>query len=191
MDYNYDVILADNPWNFKTYGKSNATTPQTHYDTMTIADMAALPVGEMSAKNCALFFWVVDWMSPSVCESIVNAWGFTYRTRAWVWVKSKPSGFGFHIGRGYYTQSNPEDCWLCVKGSMPVDNRSILSVIYAPVGRVHSRKPDDQFRKIEALYPNKRYLEMFARRPRAGWDVFGNQVKNSISLPIKQGTGGV
>jgi N6-adenosine-specific RNA methylase IME4 len=177
----YDVILADCPWNFKTYGQSNATTPQTHYNTMTIQELIDLPIKNVAAENCALFFWVVDWMSPSVCESVVNAWGFTYRTKAWTWIKAKRSGFGFHIGRGYYTQSNPEDCWLCVKGSMPVQNRSILSLIYSEV-RKHSQKPEDQYRKIDALYPNMRYLELFARHQHKGWDVFGNEVKDSITL---------
>lgn len=181
MNKTYDIILADPPWNFKTYGESDANLPQSHYPTMSVEDIAALPVKELTAVNCALFFWVVDWMSPSVCESIVKAWGFTYRTRAWTWVKAKPSGFGFHIGRGYYTQSNPEDCWLCVKGSMPVSSHSISSIIYDSV-KEHSRKPDDQYRKIETLYPNKNYLEMFARRRRPGWDVFGNQVEGSIEL---------
>lgn len=178
----YDVILADNPWNFKTYGKSNARTPQAKYQTMTIDEMKALPIGDLAADNCALFFWVVDWMKPSVCESVVESWGFTYRTRAWTWIKSKPSGFGFHVGRGYYTQSNPEDCWLCVKGSMPVTDRSVSSVIYAPV-RDHSHKPDEQYGKVERLYPGMKYLELFARRRHPGWDAFGNQVVDSIVLP--------
>lgn len=178
----YDVILADNPWNFATRGKSDARTPQTIYDTMTISEMKNLPIKDLTAVNCALFFWVVDWIPPSVAESIVNAWGFTYRTRAWVWVKSRKSGFGFHRGRGYYTQSNPEDCWLCVKGSAPVSDRSVTSVIYAPL-REHSRKPDEQYDRIERLYPAKSYLELFARKERPGWDVFGNQVENSIILP--------
>jgi len=184
----YDVILADCPWNFKTYGKSDANTPQTNYPTMSLKDIEELPIKQMTAVNCVMFFWVVDWLKPSVCEKIVNAWGFTYRTRAWVWVKAKPSGFGFHVGRGYYTQSNPEDCWLCVKGSMPVSSRSITSLIYSPV-QEHSRKPEDQFRKIEALYPKQKYprrLELFSRRSHAGWDAFGNEVRDSIVLPKVQ-----
>jgi len=179
----YDLILADNPWHFKTYGKTKANTPQSHYSTMTIQEMRDMPVKQMTAKNCVLFFWVVDWLSPSVSESIVNAWGFTYRTKAWTWIKSTKSGMGFHVGRGYYTQSNPEDCWLCVKGSMPVSDRGVLSIIYSPI-QEHSRKPDAQYSMINKLYPNAaNKLELFARRRQSGWDAFGNQVEGSIDLP--------
>ena len=171
----YDVILADPPWHFKTYGKSNANLPQSYYETMHIEDICKLSIP--AKENAALFLWVVDWMSPSICESVANAWGFTYRTNAWAWVKSKPSGFGFFSGRGYYTMSNVENCWLCVRGSMPVSNRSIQSLIYAPV-REHSRKPDEQYTKIEKLYPDAKYLELFARRQRQG----------SIELPLSNST---
>lgn len=69
-----------------------------------------------------------------------------------------------------------------IRGNMPKPaNRGIQALIYHPV-MAHSRKPDDQYRKIEALYPAMRYLEMFARRNRPGWDAFGNQVKASIDL---------
>jgi len=66
---------------------------------------------------------------------------------------------------------------------MPVARHDIQALIYSPV-REHSRKPDDQYRKIEALYPNMRYLELFARHRRPGWDVFGNEVEGSIELPL-------
>jgi N6-adenosine-specific RNA methylase IME4 len=40
----------------------------------------------------------------------------------------------------------------------------------------HSRKPDEIHRRIERLYPDAAKLEMFARRPMDGWDVWGNEV---------------
>jgi len=65
---------------------------------------------------------------------------------------------------------------------MPVAVHDERNFIIAPV-REHSRKPDEQYEKIERLYPNARKLELFARRRRPGWDVFGNQVEGSIRLP--------
>jgi len=53
--------------------------------------------------------------------------------------------------------------------------------IIAPI-REHSRKPDEQYEKIERLYPGARKIELFARHRRMGWDVFGNQVEGSIAL---------
>ncbi len=143
--------------------------------------MAGLNVAALTAENCALFMWTVDWMEPKVAQWIAEEWGFTYRTRAWVWIKSRKSGFSYHVGRGYYTQSNPEDCLLFVKGSMPVADRGVLSLVYAPI-REHSRKPDEQFGIIDRLYPEGNKLEMFARRRRDGWDAFGNEVEGSIEI---------
>src|SRR5688572_24572334 len=125
----FDVGLADCPWEFVTRGKSEA---KTHYGRMTLKDLAQLPVPQQFADNSALFFWVVDWLRPSVQEGIVNAWGFEYRTKAWSWVKTNKSGFGTFMGRGFYTRNCVEDCWLCVRGKMPVDSHSILSAIFAP-----------------------------------------------------------
>lgn len=178
----FSVLLADCPWNYKTRGRSAANTPQTHYSTMTIQQLKELPVASVCDKNCALFFWVVDWMKPSDCQSVAEAWGFTYRTRAWTWIKSNPSGFGFFAGRGFYTQSNPEDCWLFVRGSMPVSAHDELSLIYSAVGD-HSHKPDDQYRKIERLYPGRRYLELFSRRKgRPNWSYWGNEVESDVVI---------
>lgn len=35
---------------------------------------------------------------------------------------------------------------------------------------------------IQRLSPGP-YLELFARRPMAGWDVWGNQVESDITVP--------
>ena len=57
-----------------------------------------------------------------------------------------------------------------------------MSLIVSPVQQ-HSRKPDDQYRKIERLFPGRRYLELFARRKgRPGWDYWGNEVESDIEL---------
>jgi len=70
-------------------------------------------------------------------------------------------------------------------GKMPVKANDVLGVILAPV-RAPSQKPDEQYEKIARLYPDGNRLEMFARRPRFGWDVFGNEVANSIKLERSQ-----
>lgn len=86
------------------------------------------------------------------------------------------------MGMGYYTRSNSEPCLLGVRGKPPKPfDRGILSLIYAPV-REHSRKPDEQYGKIERLYPQGPYLEMFARRPRPGWQVWGNEVESTVEI---------
>lgn len=176
----YDVILADPPWHFNVWNEDtgNGRSPSAHYPTMTIDDICQLPIGNLATDNCALFLWAV-W--PSIFEyvpRVLAAWGFTYKTCAFLWVKSNPTGFGFFTGMGYYTRANTEPCLLAIKGKMPVQDRGIMQVIYSPV-RKHSQKPDEQYRKIEALYPDRHYLELFARRAHIGWHAWGNEVKST------------
>ncbi len=83
---------------------------------------------------------------------------------------------------GYYTRANSEPCILAVRGSMPVAIHNERNLIISPI-RDHSRKPDEQYSKIERLYPNMRYLEMFARHKWSDdWDVWGDEVKDSIEI---------
>ena len=183
----YDVILADPPWHFQNYsadepGKlhNRSRGANRYYVTATTDDICELV--PPAKDNAVLFLWACWPLLPDALR-VITAWGFEYKTLAWVWVKSNPTGFGFFHGMGYYTRSNSEPCLLATRGKLPKPaNRSIQALMYEPV-KEHSRKPDEQFRKIEALYPNMNYLEMFARRPRSGWSVFGNEVEGSIRLP--------
>jgi N6-adenosine-specific RNA methylase IME4 len=149
---------------------------------MSLEDICGLDIGGLAAKNAVLFLWSV-WPRIFDARAVIESWGFQYKTKAFTWVKSRRNGFGFHFGMGYYTRANDEPCLLATRGNMPVAVHDELALIYSPV-REHSRKPDEQYGKIERLYPGRRYLELFARRRRSGWDVFGNQVEGSISLPI-------
>lgn len=179
----FDVILADPPWKFKVWSDETGRgkSADRHYPTMDLEAIADLPVRDLIGKNAALFLWVVDWLPLDYRDRLIRKWGFTYRTRGWVWIKSKRDGTGFHFGTGYYTRANPEDCLLCVRGSMPVADRGISRVLYAPVGR-HSEKPVASYEIIERLYPGKKYLELFARTRRDGWSVWGNEVDSDITL---------
>lgn len=178
----FDVILADPPWHYKTWGVESpqSRSAEKHYPVMSIGEIAALPVNNYVGKDAALFLWIT-WPILYETQEIIEAWGFKYKTVAWVWVKAKKSGFGFHFGLGYYTRANTEPCLLATRGRMSVEDRSIQALIYAPV-RQHSKKPEDQYRKIETLYPGRKYLELFARRRRQGWAVWGNEVLSDISF---------
>lgn len=172
----YDVILADPPWHFQNQKRGAA---QAHYSTMSNQAIAAMQIP--AADNAVLFLWAVWPLLPEALM-VINSWGFEYKTIGWVWTKAKRSGFGFHFGMGFYTRSNTEPCLFATKGNpgRPED-KAIQALIYAPV-REHSRKPDDQYRKIEAMYPGRRYLELFARRKREGWDAWGNEVESDVEI---------
>ena len=185
----YDVILADPPWKFEYWvpgqGKKNGSrAAEAHYPVMDTADICRLPIADLASDNCVLFLWAV-WPRIQDALDVIKAWGFTYKTKAFTWVKANPTGFGHFMGMGYYTRANDESCLLGVKGSMPVDAHDVLSILYFPVHR-HSQKPEDQYRRIERLYPGRRYLELFARRKRAGWDSWGNEVESDIVLAPQQ-----
>ena len=174
----YDVILADPPWPYQFPGTRKANNSD--YKTMTISDICSLSINNLASDNSVLFIWGI-WNELPGCFEVVESWGFTYKTEAWIWVKSKSSGFGFHFGMGYYTRANTEVCLLATKGKMPPARHDIQALIYSPV-RQHSRKPDDQYRKIEALYPDMKYLELFARKKREGWDAWGNEINSDVEI---------
>ena len=83
----YAVIYADPPWAYRTYSqKGQGRSAESHYPTMSIDAIKALPVSTIAAKDCSLFLWITF---PCMREafSVIDAWGFTYKTVAFVWVK--------------------------------------------------------------------------------------------------------
>jgi N6-adenosine-specific RNA methylase IME4 len=140
---------------------------------MTLDQIRALPVIELAGDTCALILWITD---PLLAHAvgIIEAWGFTYKTVAFTWVKSTKDGTGFPIGCGYYTRANPEQCLLATRGKPQRLSCSVPQLIVAP-RREHRRKPDEVYERIEALFPGP-YIELFARTRRPGWHVaFSNE----------------
>lgn len=108
----YKVIYADPPWAYKVWSKKGAgRSAESHYPTMDIAAIKALPVGELADKDCALFLWITF---PMLREAwgVMDAWGFTFKTVAFVWIKQcrKSEGLftGMATGRGPTRRSA---CW--------------------------------------------------------------------------------
>lgn len=198
----FSVILADPPWHFKVRDEKTGSgrSPSRHYPTQTLEWICNLPVKKLTDTNCALFLWVT-WPHLPNAFTVMEKWGFRYATLGFEWWKLNRGwqkrfydlvGLRnyrmlepmFHFGNGYYARANSEICLLGIKGSMPVKVHDERNFIIAPV-REHSRKPDEQYEKIERLYPNETYLELFARHRRNGWQAFGNEVEDSINLEIK------
>ena len=178
----YGAIYADPPWSFRSWsdkGKNRAPDfmvrqkglSERHYKTLSLADIAALPVGDLAAKDSALFLWTVDCMLPDAL-AIGAGWGFTFKTVAFTWVKTKNGG-GHHIGLGYWTRGNPEMCLLFTRGAPKRKSAAIRQLIEGP-RREHSRKPDEAAARIESLVVGP-YVELFARAERPGWHSWGNE----------------
>lgn len=143
-----------------------------HYATMALADIKALPVSTVAARDSVLFLWCIDCMLPEALR-VGDAWGFTFKTVAFTWAKSKAKSEGWHIGLGYWTRGNPEMCLLFTRGKPRRQSAACRQLIVAP-RREHSRKPDEQYERIEALMRGP-YLELFSRQKRDGWESWGNQ----------------
>jgi len=179
----YAVILADPPWTFRLWNPEKSDKSHgcaaAHYDTMDIEEIKTLPVADLAAPDCMLFMWVC-W--PNLLESLdtIKAWGFEYKTCAFMWMKADVSTINMfddpvdaYMGLGYYTRANSEACLLATRGKPKRVNADVRQGIIAP-RREHSRKPEGVHERIERLASGP-YCELFARQKRLGWDVWGNQ----------------
>jgi len=177
----HDIILADPPWHFGAWsGDRGSRTAESFYPTMTVAEICALDpfLHQHTASRAALFLWVPCSATPEGLR-VISAWGFQYKTIAFVWVKLRrrpdpDNPLLLHFGMGHYTRAGAELCLLGTRGQLPRGAHNVHQVILAPP-REHSRKPDQQYERIEALYPGRRYLELFARHRRPGWSAWGDE----------------
>jgi ParB/RepB/Spo0J family partition protein len=180
----FKVIYGDPPWKLEVYsGKGKQRSADRYYDTASLETIKALPIATLADTDCALFLWGVWPAFPAVLE-VITAWGFEYKTVAFVWVKTTPKagtigldGDGLHWGMGYWTRANTEYCLLATKGSPSRLAQDVHQVVVAPVGE-HSEKPERVRERIEALLVGP-HLEIFARRRVPGWTVWGNEVDAS------------
>lgn len=180
----YRVIYADPPWSFnnkKTGGSMNSAAGQ-KYDVMTIDEMKAMDVASLCDDDCLLVMWHVA-SQPIEAVELCEAWGFKFSTMTgFVWVKLTSENLLPFFGMGT-TRQGSESALIGFKGKMKnlIKCKSVRSVRAAPVG-IHSEKPAEFRADIERLCGDVPRLEMFARTSAPGWDVFGNQVDNSIKL---------
>jgi len=171
-DKKYRVILADPPWAYKVWSdKGTGRSAEQHYSTMTAEGIRSLPVSGLAEKDCVLLMWATYPCLPQAFETMA-AWGFTYKTVAFTWVKADTKMIPF-IGLGHWTRSNAEICLLGTIGNPKRRAKDVEQIILSPV-REHSRKPDVQYDRIERLVEGP-YCELFSRYPRPGWDRWGNE----------------
>jgi N6-adenosine-specific RNA methylase IME4 len=148
-----------------------------HMPDNTIEQIKTLPVNLLAADNCALFIWGVMNHIPETLE-VIAAWGFTFKTVGFVWVKNNKSDTGLFMGMGNYTRANAELCFLATKGNPKRMHADVHQIIMALVAE-HSVKPEEVRKRIERLYLGP-YLELYARRDVAGWTTWGNELPCGI-----------
>ena len=168
-------IGADPQWKFLTRSISGeGRSANLHYRTEEVDKIKALPVGDLLAEDGAFYMWMVDWCPQDALDLLAH-WGLRHVTTAFTWVKQNPSGEVWHMGQGYWTRANPEQCWLATKGRPKRLNADVRQLIVAPVME-HSRKPDAWLEGIERLTAGD-YLELQARRTRPGWVSWGDELE--------------
>lgn len=168
----YSLIMIDCAWHFETRSdKGGEKSPQAHYRTMSLKEIADLPVADLARQDCLLWMWATQPMLD-VQMSILKGWGFKFFSSG-VWVKTTKNG-KLNFGTGYGFRNAHESILLGTRGSPDIASRSVRSVIMAPL-REHSRKPDEAYEAARALVPYGRAADVYSRETRATWESFGNE----------------
>lgn len=178
----YRTVVADPPWSYL-----NGAVPMggvdKHFDTMANEDIAALPVAELAEDDAHLYLWVTNprlfaqdhdhGVGP---HEIMQRWGFRYTTML-TWLKPG-------LGLGYYFRGSTEHVLFGVRGSLPIPGPIRIANWFQAGRSAHSRKPEAFLDLVESVSPGP-YLELFARRQRLGWDTWGNEALEHVSLDTR------
>ena len=172
----FRTILADPPWQFQN--RTGKMAPEhkrlSRYPTMSLREICDLPVEAIVTETAHLYLWVPNALLPDGLKVMEN-WGFTYKSNI-IWYKIRKDGGPDRRGVGFYFRNVTEVLLFGTRGK----NARTLQLgrtqenIISAQKREHSRKPDEQYALIEGCSNGPR-LEMFARGPRLGWTVWGNQ----------------
>ena len=179
----YGIVYADPPWRCDM--KRGATG--NHYPAMSIEEICALPVAELADRDSALFLWA---SFPQINEAfrVIEAWGFKYKTLAFLWLKQNRKADSWFYGMGFWARSNAEACLLATRGRPKRRCAGIHQSVITHTGQ-HGRKPDEVRERIVQLMGGQPRVELFARQQTPGWDVWGNEADPGITMPVKTDAG--
>lgn len=178
----FNTILADPPWQFQN--RTGKVAPEhkrlNRYGTLSLDDIKALPVANAASEASHLYLWVPNALLPEGL-AVLAAWGYTYKSNI-VWSKIRKDGGPDGRGVGFYFRNVTELLLFGTRGKNVrtlQPGRTQVNML-ATRKREHSRKPDEQYRLITECSPGP-YLELFARGPRDGWAVWGNQADDGYA----------
>ena len=171
----YRTIMADPPWPIEWAKSAGIRMKELDYITMPVAEIAAMPVKSLAADDCRLLLWTTNQFLPDAIH-ICRLWGFRYKMLM-TWCK--PTGMGAepriateHIILGY--RGNP-------KRMNSRYSAQVLNWWKATATGKHSEKPGEILRVLDEITDTPR-IELFARKPREGWHVWGNEVASDINF---------
>lgn len=182
----FKTILADPPWRFTN--RTGKVAPEhrrlNRYDTMSLEEICALPVKGITDATSHCYLWVPNALLKEGLK-VLEAWGFQYKTNL-VWHKVRKDGESDGRGVGFYFRNVTELILFGIKGRMRTlaPGRRMVN-LFSSRKREHSRKPDELYEIIEQCSPGP-YLELFARYPKQGWQVWGDESDSNIVPRGKQ-----
>jgi N6-adenosine-specific RNA methylase IME4 len=176
----FGTVLADPPWRFAN--RTGKVAPEhrrlSRYDTMSVAEICALPVADAMAARSHCYLWVPNALLAEGLD-VLSAWGFAYKANL-VWHKIRKDGGSDGRGVGFYYRNVTELVLLGVRGNLRTLAPARRQVnLIAARKREHSRKPDELYPLIEACSPGP-FLELFARYPREGWAAWGQEASAEV-----------
>jgi N6-adenosine-specific RNA methylase IME4 len=171
----FDLILADPPYPFTTYSqKGQGKSPSAHFKTRSVDWIRRLPIRAVAAPSAGLALWVYGPLLPEALE-IMRRWSFNYNSDLLTWIKTTKNGKPT-FGTGYTTRKNTETMIYGTRGNgLKVVDHGVRQSLFAE-RQEHSRKPDEAAKALERLFGPVRRLELFARRRRAGWEAWGDEL---------------
>lgn len=169
--------MADPPWALEwnaNIGTGRSGRPGLPYDTMTLEQICALPVPDLAEKSAHLWLWTTAtflWDAPRVALS----WGFR---PSYTLIWAKPG-----LGVGGRFRHTVEYFLFCERGAQLPLTRRDLPTHYVWPSSQHSAKPGAFYDLVEAVSPAPR-VELFAREQRLGWDSWGNEALEHVTLGV-------
>lgn len=170
----FNIILADPAWQYQDSRHNDPAYGGITYDVMSVDDICNLPVKNIADKDCILFLWATAPMMPEALK-VMKAWGFKFKTIAFVWAKTNPKSGTFATMLGQWTMGTCEYVLLGVKGH-PKRIRKDIKQLVVEARRGHSVKPTEVRDRIVALMGDLPRVELFARDCAPGWTCFGNGI---------------
>lgn len=172
----FATVLADPPWRFQN--RTGKIAPEhgrlSRYGTMSLDEICALPVANISSEPAHLYLWVPNALLPEGL-AVLAAWGFHYKSNI-VWHKVRKDGGPDGRGVGFYFRNTTELLLFGIRGKNArtlAPGRRQVNIVRTQK-REHSRKPDELYSIIESCSRGP-FIEMFARGSRPGWSTWGTQ----------------
>lgn len=176
----YKIIYADPPWEYDDKALAGNRGARCKYQVMSTDEIKKLPISQIADKDCILFLWATFPQLPDALD-LIKVWGFTYKTKAFTWVKKNKNGTIFQ-GMGNWTRANDEIVLLATKGKPKRKDAGISSIVFSDI-QEHSKKPDVIRKKILQLVGDLQpRIELFSRinLDAENWDTFGNDHKLNL-----------